>query len=641
MRLDVLSAMHSHSVMQQAQAQVLTYVENLRESIQDDMAGWSQVGGKNLDTLNFREDIPTLRLESRKSYYRTPHGRGMIRTMVKFVIGAGVIIDFAEKDPKKLENILKHWKKFKKNIKWFSFLEEFVRRTFRDGEVFLRKIRKKGEPLSFRFIDPDYILDEGIQADPNDAETIQYYVIKGKDGAADVKVDAADIIHLKLDADRNMKRGRPLLEVQFPLLTKFAKWLEARMVLSQVRTSVALVREVQGSPMDLSRMRSNMAANRTTTNETNKAKMLRPGSILSSTPGSKWSMLSPNLDARDASTDGRNLQLSMAAGSGLPDVFVTQDFANSNFACHSEDTEILTTLGWVRWEKLNYADYVATWNLSSGKIEFQHPTKIHSFPYKGFLYVHEGKFAVTPNHEMIVADYPAKKDHDAELLSPSFYKKVQIQHLNQSRFYLPPIKNEPSQILDVSLLKKEPYEGMVWCATVPNGSLITRRDGKPLISGNSTVVSQNPAIREFEYAQNIFAEPLSDIVESVILDGMEQGKIPAKRISSATDDEVEFDINTDFEIKYPPLIKRDLAQEVSAYKTLNDMRALSLRTITLRIGEDPDAERMQIEEEDSQGLTPPAPKNTPAPVVDNTVNHRKAIAPKGPAERKPRQNVQV
>lgn len=28
------------------------------------------------------------------------------------------------------------------------------------------------------------------------------------------------------------------------------------------------------------------------------------------------------------------------------------------------------------------------------------------------------------------------------------------------------------------------YEGMVYCATVPNGTLITRRDGKPLISGN-------------------------------------------------------------------------------------------------------------------------------------------------------------
>lgn len=488
MRTDVLIAMNSHSTLQRSQEQAIAIVESLlTEAIQDDMKGWDQIGGKSLATLSFKDDIPTLRQESRKAYYRDAYGRGLIRTMVKFVIGAGIIVDFTEKDEKKLADILRWWNRFKKEIRWFSFLTEIVRRTFRDGEVFLRKVSQKGKPLTFRFIDPDLIADDGIKKDPTDAETTVSYTVRSLNGGTEESIPAEEMIHILLDADRNMKRGRPLLEVQFPFLTKHAKWLDARMILSYIRTSVALVREVQGSPMDLSRLRSQYQTSRSAGGETNKTKMLKPGSILTSTPGSKWTMLSPNLDARDASTDGRNLQLGMSAGSGLPDVYVTGDYANSNFA--------------------------------------------------------------------------------------------------------------------------------------------------------STVVAQNPAIREFEFAQNFFAEPFSDIVEAVLLDGIAQGRIHAVKIIDAGEEEYDTDLN--FEIKYPPLIKRDLANEVMAYKTLNEMGSMSVRTITLRVGENPDAEQAQIALERQQGTGPQDPSPTPPLVADPTTNHRKTIAPKTPADRRPRQNVNV
>ncbi len=483
MRNDILAAMNSQSVLQRTQEQAILVMENLlTEAIKDDMQGWDQVGGKDLSKLGFHEDIPTLRVESQKSYYKAPHGRGMIRTMVKFVIGAGVIVDFSEKDEAKREDIEKWWKRFKKNIRWFSFIVEVVRRTFRDGECFLRKVHTKGKPLTFRFIDPAIISDEGIIKDPNDAERTISYTLR-PNGGTEEKIPAEEMIHILLDADRNMKRGRPFLEVQFPLLTKFAKWIDARMILSQIRTSVALVREVQGSPMDLNRIRSQYQSTRTG-NETNKTKMLQSGSILTTTPGTKISMLSPNLDARDAATDGRNLQLAMAAGSGLPDMFVTSDYSLSNFA--------------------------------------------------------------------------------------------------------------------------------------------------------ATVTAQNPAIREFEFAQNFFAEHFEMIVDAVILDGVEQGKIKAKKTEE--DGEIIYETDLSVEIKYPPLLKRDLSQDVSAYKTLNEMGALSVRTITLRVGENPDGEQQQIALEKESGLGPQEEKPQ-KPVADPTINHRKAIAPKTPAERKPRQNV--
>lgn len=489
MRTDILTTMNSQAVIQRSHEQATLVLESfLNEAIQDDMKGWDQIGGKSFSSMPFRDDIPTLRQESQKAYYRIAHGRGLIDTMIKFVIGAGVIIDFAEKDKEKLASITKWWKRFQKEIRWFSFIVEIVRRTFRDGEVFLRKVTRPGKPLDFKFIDPALIPDDGIRKDEQDAETTVSYTIRPLNGGQEETIPAAEIIHIKLDADRNMKRGRPFLEVQFPLMVKFEKWLESRMVLSYIRTNVALVREVQGSPMDLSRIRAQHQTTRSTGGETNKTKMLKPGSIITSTPGSKLSMLSPNLDARDAATDGRNLQLSMAAGAGLPDMLVTADYSLGNFA--------------------------------------------------------------------------------------------------------------------------------------------------------STVTAQNPAIRKFEFSQFSFAEYFTDIVDGVLRDGVTQGKIPAHKISTEEGEE-DYDIDLGFEIKYPPLIKRDLAQEATAYIALNQQEIFSKRTIALDLGKNPDVEQEQLDVERQRGQGPPEIPPPEQLTTDPTINHRKTIAPKSPAERKPRQHVQV
>ena len=486
--------MQTRRAVQRSQEQIISVMENLQEAIEDDLKSWRQVDGKPTKEPAF-EDIPTLRQASQKAYYRNAHGKGLIGTMVKFIIGAGVIIDFSEKDKEKLKSIVFWFGKFKRNIRWFSFLKEIARRLFRDGEVFLHKIPVKNKPLTFKFIDPAYILDEGIKRDKNDAETTISYMITPGNGVNPYELEADEVIHIAWDADRNMKRGRPFLEVQFPLLTKLDKWMDARIVLSIIRTNVALVREVQGSPMDLARIRSTQQTQRSTGTETNKAKMLRPGSILSSTPGVKWSMLSPNLDARDASEDGKMLKLGMAAGAGLPDVFVTGDFSNSNYA--------------------------------------------------------------------------------------------------------------------------------------------------------STVVSQNPAIRLFEETQNFLSEYIYSIVLAAIEDGIEQGRINAK-VTEGEDGEKTYDIDTDFEVRFPPMLKRDLAQETNAYKVLNEMGVMSKRTVALLSGLNPDQEFEQLEEEKKNGQGPVVQQKTNglangtangALSTDPTISHRKALAPKTPAERKPRQNV--
>lgn len=453
------------------EARALSLLEGIHDDLDPDMKGWSLVAGQ---TGRFDEpktispgDLDALRIESQKSFYRDPYGRNIINTYVKFIIGRGIIIDFKEKDEDALLLIMGWWNKFAGLNRWFSLQREVVIRSLRDGEAFIRRFPMPGDtPLVLRFIDPEKVNSSdlkasyGIETDPTDVENIiAYYVQHGMSLDRD-KIPAEDVVHIKMGVDRNVRRGRPLLESMLPFITLYKKWLDTRMVLNIVRTSVALVRHVKGSPTNLANLRS-ATASQSTRKETDRTKMLRSGTIITATPGVEYDMLSPNLDARDAAQDGRTILLALAAAAGLPDVFVTADFANSNFA--------------------------------------------------------------------------------------------------------------------------------------------------------STVVSQNPAIRLFEEHQQLYSEVFSQIIKWALDDGVEKGEIPAAA-------------NLDHDISYPPLLKRDLLNEVNAWEKMIDLQLSSRRTASLNLGIDPDQEKKMMAEE------------TPLPIIKPK---RPDTVPKRVEDRKPRDNVQV
>lgn len=82
--------------------------------------------------------------------------------------------------------------------------------------------------------------------------------------------------------------------------------------------------------------------------------------------------------------------------------------AEGNHECHDEETEILTEdRGWVYIKDLKYTDKVATFNMGSEKLEFQHPEKIHKYDFDGYMKswnLRHSKFdfCVTPNHRMVI-----------------------------------------------------------------------------------------------------------------------------------------------------------------------------------------------------------------------------------------------
>ena len=47
-----------------------------------------------------------------------------------------------------------------------------------------------------------------------------------------------------------------------------------------------------------------------------------------------------------------------------------------------------------------------------------------------------------------------------------------------------------------------PYSGKVWCVTVPNGLIVTRRNGKSIITGNSSLTAESPFTRSCQSMQS-------------------------------------------------------------------------------------------------------------------------------------------
>lgn len=76
-----------------------------------------------------------------------------------------------------------------------------------------------------------------------------------------------------------------------------------------------------------------------------------------------------------------------------------------DFECFSADTELLTKDGWKLVSVLSKVDDLATLNPATDELEYQKPTRLYRYPYRGQMLHQTGKhvdFLVTPNHRLWV-----------------------------------------------------------------------------------------------------------------------------------------------------------------------------------------------------------------------------------------------
>jgi hypothetical protein len=189
----------------------------------------------------------------------------------------------------------------------------------------------------------------------DDSEIIVAYWVRY--GSKDpVHVPAKDILHTKPLADSNDLRGIPLLEVVAKRLTTYDQWEEYRMVLNKMRTAIALVRKIEGTSAQASALIANRASSRPqpkglepVTNAARREPMFHSGTVLNPSPGVSYDFLAPKLEARDSAEDGRRFLLSIAAGVGLPEMLVSGDWSNANYA-NSVESRTPAVREWEDWQ---------------------------------------------------------------------------------------------------------------------------------------------------------------------------------------------------------------------------------------------------------------------------------------------------
>ena len=131
---------------------------------------------------------------------------------------------------------------------------------------------------------------------------------------------------------------------------------------------------------------------------------------------------------------------------------------NGQGFCVTEDSEILTDRGWQPFAEYNGTRSVGTVNQLTGQLEFQFPSKVHRYQYKGEMIYSTNKrvdFGVTPNHRM----YLRKWDESKRTLSDR-YSFVEARDIGwYSGLMHAPNAQIGTELLEVEIPSDRRYDG--------------------------------------------------------------------------------------------------------------------------------------------------------------------------------------
>lgn len=328
------------------QERVLNLIETTGpQPVADDPGRWLLLG-EGRPTLSEAERIDA-RAKARRLAVENPHARNLLRLLEVYVVGPGLMLTARLLDDEAADAAAvartadRLWTEFlAANRRHYSY-REHARRTWRDGECFVRIYATPAWPPTVRFVDPEVIGPapddpdtHGIVTEPQDVETpVAYLRIDPATGRLAETIPAADILHTKIGVDSNQKRGVTVLAPVLDVLDSFGRWLDTELTARRLQASIVLWRKVQGSPSQAAALAdAAQCSSVTEAGQTVRRERFRAGTILTTSQGTELQYLQPNTNFGDAVPLGRMLLLATAAGAGLPEFMLTSDAANGNFA---------------------------------------------------------------------------------------------------------------------------------------------------------------------------------------------------------------------------------------------------------------------------------------------------------------------
>lgn len=283
-----------------------------------------------------------LRQLARRYATHNPHAVNVLRLLEAYVIGPECRVLARPVDADNAAHTAHAatadaiWRRFlAANVGHFGY-REFARRTWRDGENFLRLFASPDGIARVRFIDPERIgppaerpeLVDGFQTDPNDVETVIAFARLNDAGTLAELIPAEQLLHTKIGADSNEARGVSFLTPLLGPLQHYERWLETELIARKLAASILLWRKVaDGSGGSF----GDDANDSLDIQRTNRDRF-EPGSILTTSADTSLAFLNPQTDLRDSAPLGRMLLLAAAAAAGLPEYMLTGDASNSNYA---------------------------------------------------------------------------------------------------------------------------------------------------------------------------------------------------------------------------------------------------------------------------------------------------------------------
>ncbi len=325
----------------------------LNQPIQDDddERDWLQAGdAASGATVNKNARLRSLE-EVRFLARSQPNVIQALRLYQVYLIGGGLTVGLIPKDETKIPDekdikvsneATKAVEEFvKANRKWWSFTES-VRRKYRDGEVFVRKVPGEKWPPQVRYIDPEEIDDpaaetsdtQGIVTDKDDISIVERYLrLSTVDNKLIENIPDDEMFHSKVGADSTQKRGISKFFSIRDYAKRYRAFLTNEVVHRNLQSSIVIHRKVSGSP---GRVTDVMNAAKTSTTQYPEATLnrekIRPGTILTTNKNVEIEFRSPESNFSDASPLGKLLIMQIAAATGFPYYAVSADSGDANFA---------------------------------------------------------------------------------------------------------------------------------------------------------------------------------------------------------------------------------------------------------------------------------------------------------------------
>jgi len=316
----------------------LKLLESMPEFAKDPDENVWEILGTGEKSEYTENQMATLRGKAQAIYFTSPIARGIITTLINFVIGRNFKIVPEDDIPK----INDYWNTFWEDNKMDLRVKEWVKRAWRDGETF-NQIFERGdkEPPLIRFIRPSQITNDkhthGIETSPDDVETpIRYYreYVKPDGSKKKLTIEAKYMIHSKIMVDSDVKRGLSFLIGIIKYINDHADFMNDRKHLNKLRTIFNLIGKPVGSgtPSNfLNQFEDTTTKNTSGNTGAYNKKLPKAGTVIAS-KGMEYDFKSLDLNAADTQHDGRAILLMIVAGTNMAEYMVTGDGSNANYA---------------------------------------------------------------------------------------------------------------------------------------------------------------------------------------------------------------------------------------------------------------------------------------------------------------------